>query len=151
ALWVLVQRLALPSVPAALIWVVPAVAIGVAALTAVVVALLRAPTSLGAAMSLDERFRLRERVPTSLTPDPESAATPAGQALLADAEQRAKQVRVADRFPVSVPWKPAALLPVCCALVVLLTLLPQRSIGGRTDEEKLAESQPLEANKAVEE
>src|SRR5206468_2959513 len=100
AVWVFVQRLtpALREAPPWLCWGVPAVLLVGATAAALLYALLRAPSELGAAMSLDQRFGLRERVTTSITLDADSAATPAGQALLADAEQRAGKVRVADRF-----------------------------------------------------
>src|SRR5207302_1584448 len=71
-----------------------------------------APSPLTVALSLDERFGLKERVTTSLLLAPEQAASPAGQALLADANARVAALRVGDRFPVRLPWKPAALVPL---------------------------------------
>ena len=84
---------------------------------------------MAAALSLDERFSLKERVTTSLTLAPDEAASPAGQALLADVEQRLAKVRVGDRFPVSVPWKPAALLPLGALAVASIVFFWNPQLG----------------------
>ena len=70
----------------------------------------RAPSRTDAALALDDRFGLRERVVTVLSLTPDLDATPAGVALLADAEGRVKAIRVRERFPVGLPWS-SALVP----------------------------------------
>jgi hypothetical protein len=147
--WFFLQPLLIHEAPPWLRWAVLGGSLAAATASAIIFGILRAPSRLGAAMSLDERFNLRERVTTSLTLDADTAATPAGQALLADAEQRANQVRVADRFPVAVPWKPAAMLPVCGAALVLLALLwnPHFVPGSNGGDD---ENPPTEPNQAVE-
>jgi hypothetical protein len=95
-------------------WVRWAVAGGLglaATLLAVLWAMLRAPDKLAAALTLDERFGLKERVTTSLSLDPHTAALPAGQALLADTTQRVAELDVGERFPLRMRWN-AVLVPL---------------------------------------
>ena len=90
---------------------------------AVIVAVLRAPSKLAAALSLDEKFGLKERVTTTLTLAPDEEASPAGQALLADVNQRIAQLDVGSRFPVRMSWS-AALVPAGVMALALVTLFP---------------------------
>src|SRR5205807_3062899 len=79
--WLLVEPL-IPGERAD--WVRWAVAGGIGlggTMLAMLLAVLRAPNKLVAALTLDERFGLKERVTTSLTLDVHTAALPAGQAL----------------------------------------------------------------------
>ena len=108
---------------------------GVATLVAIVLTALRAPTPVAAALSLDERFALKERVTTSITLAPDEAASPAGQALLADVEQRLGKVRVGDRFPIGLPWKPAALLPGALAILCVVFFWNPRVGASRSGDE----------------
>jgi septal ring factor EnvC (AmiA/AmiB activator) len=99
-------------------WAVAGGALGVGAVVAVILAFLRAPSRLAAALLIDDRFGLRERVTTGLTLPGELEQTPAGQALLADVGERVNNLDVASRFPVRLRWS-AALVP---ALAVALLL-----------------------------
>ncbi len=58
--------------------------------------------------------------------------------MLADVEQRLAGVRIGDRFPVALPWKPAALLPLTGLAVVLIVLFwnPPVGAGGSGDNEE---------------
>jgi hypothetical protein len=96
-------------------WAVAGGLIGLATGLAALLARFRAPSRLIAALSLDERFGLKERVTTSLTLAPDQATSPAGQALLADVNQRVSSLDVTSKFPVSVSWSALA-VPVCVAL-----------------------------------
>jgi len=116
----LAQPYLFPSGGASLRWAVAGGLAGVASVVALVLAVLRAPSAVSAALALDHRFGLRERVTTSLTLREHEAASPAGQVLLADVETRLAPLRVGDRFPIAWPWRPAALVPVVVAALVLL-------------------------------
>jgi hypothetical protein len=137
AAWFLVQPYLIGEPPAWLRWAVLGGLAGAGTLAALVLSALKAPSSVAAALSLDHRFAMKERVTTSLTLAPDEAASPAGQALLADVEQRLAGVRVGDRFPVALPWKPAALLPVTALAVVLIVLFwnPQLGAGPTAESE----------------
>ncbi len=71
--------------------------------------LVRGLSTLDAAVELDNRFDLRERVSSSLALSPDDAATPAGQALLSDAARAIERVEVGSRFGITLPrrkWLP---------------------------------------------
>jgi hypothetical protein len=144
ACWFLVQPYLVPTAPDWLRWAVLAALAGAGTLAGAVVAVLRAPSALSAALTFDERFALKERVTTSLALAPDEAASPAGQALLADVEQRLAPLRVGDRFPVRLPWRPAALLPLGAALLALIALFwqprPAGSQPGEADGPQTAEA-----------
>ncbi len=117
--WFLIEPLLFQAPPGWLRWMVlcAAVAAGTAAGAAFTVR--RKATSVQAALALDEQFRLKERVTTSLLLRPDEAVGPAGVALLADADQRVRPLRVGERFPIRVPWT-AALAPAAAVVLVLL-------------------------------
>ena len=121
AFWFLLQPLLVADAIPWLRWTVLGCCLGAATLVAFVWAVMRAPSSVSAALALDERFQLRERVTTSLTLDPVLAASPAGQALVADVNRRLDPVRVGDRFPVTLPWT-ACLVPAAATVLALLAV-----------------------------
>jgi uncharacterized coiled-coil DUF342 family protein len=104
-------------------------------------ALLRAPPKLAAALLLDERFDLKERVTTSLTLAPFQQTTSAAQALLADVNQRVGQLDVRSRFPVRVSWI-ASIAPACAALIALAAFYYQPSSTLATSLAKDTKTQP---------
>jgi hypothetical protein len=115
---------------------------------AVLVTVLRRATPLNAALSLDERFGLKERVATSIGLTPAERESPAGIALLADVEQRIASLDVGSRFPVALRWT-AALVPACGVLLAVAALLYQPNKGqATTPTDDL--SQPLAYSEQVE-
>jgi hypothetical protein len=124
--WFVVQPLVLSQPPDWLRWVVAGGLVGAGTVLAVIVGALRAPSKLAAALSLDAEFGLKERVTTSLTLSPGQEATPAGQALLEDANQRVRDLDVGSRFPLRMSWT-AALVPACAALLAMIALFYQPS------------------------
>src|SRR5262245_43823171 len=127
-------------------WTVGAIAFVVSSIIATIVALRRTPSTVTAALSLDERFQLRERVTTSLTLPAALHATPAGPALLSDTEAKINSLDVGSRFPVRFGWK-SALIPAAIAALILLAIFYDPAIktaqGGDT-----ATATPLAAEKA---
>ncbi len=88
---------------------------------------------LEAAMEIDRRYGLRERIASSLALSPEHWETPAGQALLADAGRAIRRVDIGERFKVRLgkrPW-----LPLVPALIVflLITLVDHREAQSHID------------------
>jgi hypothetical protein len=100
-------------------WTVAGGLLGVGFVLAIVLAALRVPSRVAAALALDERFGLKERVTTTLTLTEAQLASPAGQALVSDVNARIGSLCVRDRFPVRIPWL-AAVVPVCALVLVLL-------------------------------
>jgi hypothetical protein len=81
----------------------------------------RAPSQVEAALELDGRFQLRERVTTSLTLPADFEQSPVGQALIADANDRVAKLNVGSRFPVRLSWN-ALIVPGCAALLGLVSI-----------------------------
>lgn len=109
--WFILQPLFLESPPVWLRWTVLAGLTAVGLGMAVWQTVRSAPTRQQAALEVDNRFELRERVTTALALTPDLLDTPAGEAVSADAEARVKKLRVGERFPVKPRWT-AALAPV---------------------------------------
>lgn len=70
--------------------------------------------SLDAAIELDQRFGLKERVSSALALPPEELETEIGKALVDDAARRVEMIDIREKFAVSAGWRP--LLPVLPAL-----------------------------------
>src|SRR5262245_24439097 len=121
AVWFLVQPLVLDQPPGWIRWGVAGSLLGIFTIVGIARGWLRAPTRLAAALSLDSKFGLKERVTTSLTLTREQEATAAGQALLADVADRIKDLDVRSRFPVSLSWS-AGLVPLCAGIFAFIVV-----------------------------
>ncbi len=77
--------------------------------------------ALEAAIEIDRRFGLKERVSSTLSLAPQELDTEAGQALLDDAVRRVSRIDVNERFGVSLNWR--ALLPLLPAIAVFALVL----------------------------
>jgi len=104
------------------VWAASGVALGIAA--AFVWAILGRRSALEAAIELDRRLGLKERVSSTLAMSPEEQQTDAGQALLADAVRRVERIDVAARFPIK-PGRQILLPAVPAALAALAALFLQ--------------------------
>ena len=140
-------------------WGLPPVAVvGASAVLALVVAVafsiaFRA-SRMDAAIELDRRYGLKERVSSTLSMEPSEQATPAGQALAADATRRVEQVNVRERFGLRLDrW---ALLPIVPAVLAFLLAyyLPRLRTpddpppgSGKTVEAKVIHRKLVEARK----
>jgi hypothetical protein len=136
-------------------WVRWAVAGGIglaATLFGVLWAVLRAPDRLSAALTMDERFGLKERVTTSLSLDARTAALPAGQALLADASERVAGLDVGERFPLRMRWN-AVLVPLAglalAAVVFFYEPTRSQATTNPADEGKQPAANKEDMNKKV--
>ena len=99
---------------------------------------------LDAAVEIDRRFGLKERVSSCLALDDHQLKSPAGQALLEDATRRIAQVDVSERFQISAGrW---AWLPFAAAAVVFgLTLFSD----AQPDPQATAQAATVSAKKRV--
>lgn len=95
---------------------VAAALVALATLAGVIRTIARRPSGIEAALLIDQAFGLKERVTTSLALTPVLAASPAGRALLADANERVGRVRVREGVPVRVSWR-AAVAPLLAAAI----------------------------------
>ncbi len=100
-------------------WILGALALG--AVVAAGWTYLRRQSSLAAALEIDRRFELKERVSTTLSLPAGVRESAAGQALLRDAEQRMRGLDVSERFRPRLDRR--ALLPLLPASAAFLMAL----------------------------
>lgn len=102
---------------------------------------LRGRSALDAAAEIDARFGLKERVASSLSMTPEAVESPAGQALLADAQRAVRKLEVQERFPVRLERR--GWLPLVSALLafVLVTFVENRQAQSSVDSQDKALAQ----------
>ena len=109
-----------------------------ALISAAVYAVVTAPSVESVATEVDKRFGLRERLSSSLTLAGDEKDSDFGMALMADAEKRAKQLDVAERFslkPSRLGWLPIAIAPVLAIVLMLVEPISETraSSAGKTD------------------
>jgi hypothetical protein len=121
--WFLVEPAAVPGAPAYLKWAVLGGAAVLGTILAIWTALRAAPSRLSAALAIDQRFDLKERVTTALSLTPQDHSSPAGQALLDDTNDKLERVTVPAKFPVRIGWR-ALFLPAQAAAIAILALYP---------------------------
>jgi len=109
-------------------------------------------SQLDAAMEIDHRYGLKERVASSLLLSSAEADTPAGQALLSDAVRAVRRIDVDERFRLRLsrrPWLP--LVPALIAFF-LATMVDNRTAQSSIDPaSKLTKKQLDETAKALRE
>jgi chemotaxis protein histidine kinase CheA len=111
--------------------------------------------TLDAAIEVDRRFGLKERVSSALALQPTERDTEAGRALIHDASQRIEMVVVSEKFSVSAGWRP--LLPVMPALVAfaLAFLIPNaqseqaKAAAAATQQKQLVKASTQELKKKL--
>jgi hypothetical protein len=148
-LWFLIEPAVVPGGPAYLKWVVLGSAAGLGTVLAVWTALRSAPSPLSAALAIDQRFDLKERVTTALSLTAQDQSSPAGQALLADANSKLERVAVPGKFPVRVGWR-ALFLPAQAAAIAVLALYPPPLLtmlagGGSKQDDEAEKAQAKDA------
>jgi hypothetical protein len=138
--WFLAEPYLRPGA-ASLRWEVAGGLCGAGAILAVVLAVCHRPSALVAALVLDERFQLKERVTTALTLSETERASSAGQALVADVNARLGGLRVGDRFPFRIP-RSSVLVPVGVLVLILLAYFynPALNAVQAVEKEPLADS-----------
>lgn len=128
-------------------WLVGSIAASVVA--ALLYTWFRAPSLAAAAAEVDQRFRLKERLSSSLALNPEDTDSEAGRALLADAERRAKQIEVSDRFELR-PHR-RGLLPLLPALLlVTLVFVPDAVDDSQQAKASAQPPEQVQVKKATE-
>jgi len=106
-------------------WAWPAAAMGLGLLTALAWTFVSRRGDLDAAMEIDKRFALRERVSSSLALTPELLETPAGKALMEDAVRRVERIHVPEKFQVRMSrWSLVPLAPAAAAFALALLWQP---------------------------
>ena len=121
-----------------LVW--PAGALGLGIVSAVVWAFATRRDDLEAALEIDRRFGLKERVSSTLALGPEQLDTPAGKALVDDAAKRVARLHVAEQFRLRLSrWAWLPLAPGAAAFLLALFLHPavgENLVGGSTEKKE---------------
>ena len=105
--------------------------------------------ALQAALEIDHRFGLKERVSSTLAMHASDRETVAGRALIADADARLKRIAVLEKFPVRPPRH--LLLPLLPALLLaaIVIFFPARKETQAAGTETAAAQPPLEVKKSA--
>ena len=127
-LWFLARPFALPDADETIRWAVPGTILGLATIGGIVLAILRMPNRVAAALELDARFGLKERVTTLLMLTPDQAESSAGQALLEDVNTHVNDLTVSSRFPLTVSWR-TSLLPAGAFALAVATFFAEPFLG----------------------
>jgi hypothetical protein len=142
-------------------WAWPAGGVVFGTVAAVTWTLATRAQPLDAALEIDRRFGLKERVSSTLAMPPDDRESDAGQMVAEDAAHRVARLEISEKFPISTPRK--LLLPlVPAALAFAVLLLPGPAVvenpaQGKTNEEaskpqvkKAAEALPKKATETRE-
>jgi len=153
-LWFILGPVLLPHGPVWLKWAVLGGAAGLGAVLALWSSIRSAPTPLSAALAIDQRFDLMERVTTALTLSPHDQTSAAGMALLDDTNTRLEKVAVKGQFPVRMSWR-GLFIPAQAIAIAILALYPPAILttlaggDGKKDDEKGAVDAPEERTKPI--
>ena len=99
-----------------IVWLCGAAVVGITG--GVVWTLFHRRDELDAAIEIDLRYGLKERVSSALALSPQERESEAGKALLQDAQNRISRIDVREHFQPQFSWHP--LLPIVTAIVVFL-------------------------------
>lgn len=116
-------------------------AVGVSLVVATLATASRGPSMREAAVEVDRRFGLRERISSAITMDPGACPTAFAEALLADANRRAEPLVISERFPLRPRrslWTPL-LVPGLLLVAGWWTLEPaaRETLAGAVDPEEI--------------
>ncbi len=118
-------------------------AAGLSLLIAGVWAYLNRRSTLEAAIEIDQRFGLKERVSSTFALSEQDLATEAGQTLVQDASRRVAKIDVGDKFQIKGGWK-SALPLVPAVLAFALIFLP----NAKSEDQNVGAS-PLAVKKQI--
>jgi hypothetical protein len=110
-----------------------------AVIAAAVYSVVTAPSLAAVAAEVDRRFGLCERLSSSLMLDAEQRRSAFATALISDADRRAGQLEVADRFslwPSRLGWLPISIVPI---LAIVLLLVEPASPSNASNTAKAAD------------
>lgn len=106
-------------------WAGGALAVGL--LVALVWTWVRRQDALAAAVEIDRRFDLKERVSSTLSLRPDQREAPFAEALVRDAEQRVSRIDVSQRFRVALDRRSLLPLAPACLALALAVLVGARA------------------------
>src|SRR5262245_52540507 len=124
-------------------------ALGIGILTAIIWTAVVRRGMLDAAVEVDRRFGLKERVSSALMLAPNERDSDIGQALINDAVRRVEMIVVSERFNVNAGWRP--LLPVLPMLAAFaLAFLVPNAESASVQAATIAAQQKQQIKKSAE-
>jgi len=87
-----------------------------------------------AAVEVDSRFRLKERLSSAMTLDDSLAESEVGQALLGDATERVEAIDIRDQFGFKPRW--SAMLPLVPAAILIILLFVPNALAAEPVPDK---------------
>lgn len=129
-------------------WAWPAAALGCGLITAIAWCFATRRGELEAALEIDRRFGLKERVSSTYSLAVDQLESPAGRALVEDAMKRVERLHIAEQFRVRLGrWSWLPLVPGMAAFLIVLFLQPpanETTAGGSTTNK--AETKQVKAS-----
>jgi hypothetical protein len=148
AVAIAVERLTGRHLPGAAWWPF-AVAGGIGAFAAALIALFTGPTRVDAAVAIDHVFGLNERLSTALTLPADLRETPAGRALIADTIRHVGQLDIGSKFGLRMPrlaWVPLVPMALAVALLFLPDVMQKTAKANRVADAKEKEAVKAKVN-----
>jgi hypothetical protein len=142
---VILQPALLPEATANLKWYVLGGLLAVSTVMSIWLASRRTPGLGIAALEVDNRFNLKERVTTAFSLSPEQLETSIGQALVADAAKKVEPISVKEKFPVGPKWT-SAFVPALAIAIALAIVFPIPFVQNLMNQDE--ESNGLKAKEA---
>lgn len=130
-------------------WAVGGLAFALSSAVAIVLAWRKMPDEVAAALALDERFQLRERVTTTLTLSERERVSSAGIALIADVGDRIGTLPVGSKFPVKFGWQ-SVLVPAAAVALALLIIFYDPAVPEAQGNQEKATPLAAESIKEIE-
>ena len=121
--------------------------VGVGVLLALVIVSRKSASAIDAAIEIDRRFGLKERVSSTMAMSSAEQETDAGRALLADASYRLSRIDIREHFAVKArPWNFLLPLVPTCLAFLLVALVPnaKRTADASTETSTVEVKQQIE-------
>lgn len=145
--WMLAQPWVVADAPDWLSWTILGAVTGLIVVATVAFTIWKRPSQYLAALELDSRFGLRERVTTALSLDERTRESSAGNAVVADANSKLEALSLRSQFPLRLP-RSAIFIPILGLAIGLVAFFYEPNTGFANDAE-VAEDEQVAAKKQI--
>lgn len=137
--WMLAQPWVVADAPSWLAWTVLGVVTGLIVVGTVAFTIWKRPSQHRAALELDSRFGLRERITTALSLDDRTRESSAGNAVVADATSKLEALSLRSQFPLRLS-RNAIFIPILAIAIGLVAFLYDPNTGFAKDQQAAEET-----------
>ena len=145
--WQLAEPWLIADAPAWLGWTVLGSVTALIVVATLVYTIWKRPSQQRAALELDSRFGLRERITTALSLDERTRESSAGHAVLADASSKLESLSLGSQFPLR-PRRSAIFIPILALAIGLVAFLYEPNTG-MADDAKVADEEKKQDQQQV--